>query len=303
MNNREVINYIDSKQADNLSFCEPSQALHRIRPRKLPKPRAKSLPRLSIEGKSETIPTNTALLPVADGPSHLLAESALDSPRRSSDLVSETMTEKATAPASVRKSRPYDQKVSDTKRKRSTDSIIGISTKKRRVIDGDAIKANPVNLRRGEVRYDAVGTLSAAPPSDDEIYTSQFRRDSKSWSSASGSSKSCYGLHARSIESPPSRLGPNPKHPPPSRLQVITWKNELNTIEYLISQGKGDERDEEKLHKVLLKIEGANFTKQLLRDSGLVNALKKMIEDRGFGQRVLNRLECILHSWSRSKLI
>ncbi|KAG6880408.1 hypothetical protein C0992_000010 [Termitomyces sp. T32_za158] len=138
-----------------------------------------------------------------------------------------------------------DREVSGTKWKRPTNTTNGISAKKRRNYDGGTFDS-----RRGEVRHSPAVTMYTH--TDDGIYTSESRRN-PSWSSTSGSSRPHHEIHVGNIESPAPMLAPDPRHPPPSRVQVITWTNELKAIDYLISQGKTDERDEEKLHRTMVE--------------------------------------------------
>ncbi|KAH0587225.1 hypothetical protein H2248_006033 [Termitomyces sp. 'cryptogamus'] len=292
-------------QTTSASVCGPSQ-VHENRPRPLPRPGPKAAAKESVDGKcKENTPRGQISSPSTNSIIHSLANSTLDpaSSRCNSELMIIANDSQADTSQGSRGGRNpgmlSNSGAPKIKRKRSADDTeddmleSGISRLKRYINGGGTGSSiPPLHLRRGEIRSSSARMLPTLTHTND---------DQKLGLSASGSSKPGHEMHERFIESP-RMLPPNPR-PPPSKVQVINWTNELRTIEYLISQGKTDGRDEERLNKVLLTIERANLTRKLLQESALDDAVKRIIEVTGCKQRVLERLENILQFWAESKLL
>ncbi|KAG6903334.1 hypothetical protein C0995_013087 [Termitomyces sp. Mi166 len=288
--------------------CRPLKAIHKNQPWQLPDPGPKNALTVSGEGKcKEKTSKNSIPLPSINSSTafpHSLTKSTTQ-PRHDPEPVTGTSTANINHPnilGSGQNLRRLSPEVRGNRKRPAHDIDDGTSKSQRHIDDGGTRAIPPSGLRRGEIKRSPGSTLSTGTDIDDNIHTSRPRRNSSIGSSALGY-KPRHEMHVRFVESPPPILAPGPKHPPPSKVQMINWANELNTIVYLILQGKTDEKDEEKLQKVLSKIEEANFTRKLLQGSALVNTMRKMVEDRSCKQRVLDRLERILHFWAESKLL
>ncbi|KAG6911754.1 hypothetical protein DXG01_008004 [Tephrocybe rancida] len=151
-----------------------------------------------------------------------------------------------------------------------------------------------VHTKRKREQKDPANRTKVRRTSYDD--TLEIRRDRRSWSVASSVPEA-----GRLFDEVLRTTAPIPGGQVPSKIDIIGWKNEIIRVGYLNSQGKLDANDEEKLQRVLLKIEGAIVTKRLLRENlGFVDAIKKIVEDEDFRGKILDKAEQILQLWNIS---
>ncbi|KAG6849659.1 hypothetical protein H0H93_006501 [Arthromyces matolae] len=169
------------------------------------------------------------------------------------------------------------------KRKRDEDEIASYNHRQARDIDTTV----PLRPFKDHSRQ---RTSSILTTTDDIIHLGKRKRQRKS-------------LGSPTFNSPPlSTISVRPKTGLPSTTEVIGWANTINSVEYLISRGKGDYKDQERLERTLLKVEDVVFTRKLLRESTLVGAIGKLLES-GCRGHLKKRLQRILDSWTTAQLL
>ncbi|KAF5388358.1 hypothetical protein D9615_000137 [Tricholomella constricta] len=118
-------------------------------------------------------------------------------------------------------------------------------------------------------------------------------------------SGSYHGAHGHDGAKQPSCSKPAQHSPPVSKLVVIEWANSLKTIEYIFAKGKCDPRDAEKLRNTLFKIEEhkSRMTRQLLRETKLVDEVRKVISEEDYSLSTRALAERICSFWERAEMV
>ncbi|KAG6833814.1 hypothetical protein H0H87_011748 [Tephrocybe sp. NHM501043] len=160
----------------------------------------------------------------------------------------------------------------DTKRKRSEEKDDIPNTKLRRIAYDDALQ---IHQQEKGIQF----SVSRTPEAQQRVRSTHL--DSEP-------------LHIRKDSRPASRV------------QVIGWKNTIDTRNYLLSTGKLDVEDEEKLEEVLIKLDEAVLTRDLLKEvphgPQLVAAVKKVIkgiDGMQYRRRVTEKAAKVYRLWKK----